>query len=166
MLGSSLNPINSSIIATALIAIGDTFHAGAASTIWLVSALYLASAIGQPTMGRLAERLGPRRVFVVGLSLVGIGGALGTVAPNLPTLVAARVILGIGTSAGYPTAMVIVRRWAAEHAEAETGGTLGALAIAAQVTSALGLPLGGLLAAAAGWRVTFFINVPWSCWAW
>ncbi|MFI9834538.1 MFS transporter [Streptomyces sp. NPDC051913] len=160
MLGSSLNPINSSIIATSLIAIGNTFHAGAASTIWLVSALYLASAIGQPTMGRLAERLGPRRVFVAGLSLVGIGGALGTVAPNLPTLVAARVILGIGTSAGYPTAMVIVRRWAAEHPSAKPGGTLGALAIAAQVTSALGLPLGGLLAAAAGWRVTFFVNVP------
>ncbi|MFF4354466.1 MFS transporter [Streptomyces sp. NPDC001530] len=160
MLGSSLNPINSSIIATTLIAIGHTFHAGAASTIWLVSTLYLASAIGQPTMGRLAERLGPRRVFVAGLILVGIGGALGTVAPNLPTLVAARVILGVGTSAGYPTAMVIVRRWAAEHESAATGGTLGALAIAAQVTSALGLPLGGLLAAAAGWRITFFINVP------
>ncbi|GGJ40016.1 MFS transporter [Streptomyces brasiliensis] len=160
MLGSSLNPINSSIIATTLIAIGHTFHAGAASTIWLVSALYLASAIGQPTMGRLAERLGPRRVFVAGLTLVGIGGALGTVAMNLPTLVAARVILGVGTSAGYPTAMVIVRRWAADHEPARTGGTLGALAIAAQVTSALGLPLGGLLAAAAGWRITFFINVP------
>ncbi|GGM18651.1 MFS transporter [Streptomyces fumigatiscleroticus] len=160
MLGSSLNPINSSIIATTLIAIGHTFHAGAASTIWLVSTLYLASAIGQPTMGRLAQRFGPRRVFVVGLTLVGVGGALGTVAMNLPTLVAARVILGVGTSAGYPTAMVIVRRWAAEHESAETGGTLGALAIAAQVTSALGLPLGGLLAAAAGWRITFLINVP------
>lgn len=160
MLGSSLNPINSSIIATTLIAIGHTFHAGAASTIWLVSTLYLASAIGQPTMGRLAGRLGPRRVFVTGLVLVGVGGALGTVATNLPTLVAARVILGVGTSAGYPTAMVIVRRWAAEHESAQPGGTLGALAIAAQVTSALGLPLGGLLAAAAGWRITFFVNVP------
>ncbi|MEV7080900.1 MFS transporter [Streptomyces sp. NPDC093516] len=160
MLGSSLNPINSSIIATTLIAIGHTFDAGAASTLWLVSALYLASAIGQPTMGRLAERLGPRRVFVAGLVLVGTGGALGTVAPDLPVLVAARVILGVGTSAGYPTAMVIVRRWAAQHEGAAPGGTLGALAIAAQVTSALGLPLGGLLAAAAGWRITFFINVP------
>ncbi|KUN18792.1 MFS transporter permease [Streptomyces antibioticus] len=136
------------------------FHAGAASMIWLVSTLYLSSAIGQPTMGRLAERLGPRRVFIAGLALVGTGGALGTVAPNLPTLVAARVLLGIGTSAGYPTAMVIVRRWAARHETAAPGGTLGALAIAAQVTSALGLPLGGLLAAAAGWRTTFFINVP------
>lgn len=160
MLGSSLNPINSSIIATTLIAIGHTFHAGAASTIWLVSALYLASAIGQPTMGRLAERLGPRRVFLAGLALVGIGGAVGTVATNLPTLVVARVILGVGTSAGYPTAMVIVRRWAADHEPARTGGTLGALAIAAQVTSALGLPLGGVLAAVAGWRITFLINVP------
>lgn len=62
--GSVLNPVNSSIIAVALASIGRAFGAGAAATTWLVSALYLATAIGQPAMGRLADRLGPRRVYL------------------------------------------------------------------------------------------------------
>ncbi|MER7163901.1 MFS transporter, partial [Streptomyces lydicus] len=66
LLGSLLNPVNSTMIATGLVAIGHDFHVGAADTAWLISALYLASAVGQPFMGRLADRVGPRRVFVAG----------------------------------------------------------------------------------------------------
>ena len=57
--GSALNPVNSSIIAVALVAIEHAFGVGASATISLVSALYLATAIGQPTMGRLADLVGP-----------------------------------------------------------------------------------------------------------
>ena len=57
LLGASLNPINSSIIATALVAIGRDFGVGPAVTASLVAALYLASAIGQPALGTLADRL-------------------------------------------------------------------------------------------------------------
>jgi MFS family permease len=48
--GSVLNPVNSSIIAVALVAIGRSFGVGAASTTWPVSALYLAAAVGQLTL--------------------------------------------------------------------------------------------------------------------
>jgi MFS family permease len=118
-LGSMLNPINSSVIAVALVAIGDAFGAGAARTTWLVSALYLATAVGQPTMGRLADRLGPRRVYLAGTALVGAGGLVGCLGWSLPALVAARVIIGLGTSAAYPAAMAMVRR----RAQRLQGGT-------------------------------------------
>jgi MFS family permease len=160
LVGSALNPINSSIIATALVAIGRGFDVGPDSTASLIGALYLASAIGQPAMGKLGERLGPRRVFLAGLVLVGAGGLLGALAVSLPMLVVARVVLGLGTSAGYPTAMMILRRWAAAHPSASTGGSLGALAIAGQVTATIGLPLGGVLVALGGWQITFLINIP------
>jgi len=52
MLGAILNPINSSIIAVALVPIALAFGAPAAQTAWLVSALYVATAIGQPVVGR------------------------------------------------------------------------------------------------------------------
>lgn len=159
-LGSALNPINSSIIATALVPIGTAFHVGLSTTAGLVAILYLASSIGQPTMGKLAEHFGPRRVFLAGLALILAGGVVGTLAVNIPMLLVARLALGLGTSTGYPTAMVIVRRWAERHPSAQIGGTLGALAIAGQVTAAIGLPLGGALVAAAGWRITFLINIP------
>jgi MFS family permease len=160
LLGSMLNPINSSIIATALVSIGRDFGVGPGVTASLVAALYLASAIGQPAMGKLADRLGPRKVFLAGLVLVAIGGAIGMFATSLPMLVVSRVLLGFGTSAGYPTAMMAIRRWAATHPAAPTGGMLGALAIAGQVSATVGLPLGGVLIALAGWRITFLINVP------
>lgn len=160
LLGSALNPINSSVIATTLVAVGRAFGVGTAATASLVAALYLASAVGQPAMGKLAEVFGPRRVFLGGLVIVGLGGLLGTVAANLPMLIAARVLLGIGTSAGYPTAMVIIRSWSEGRPTARTGGALGALAVAGQVTAAVGLPLGGLLIALGGWRVTYAMNMP------
>jgi MFS family permease len=108
--GSVLNPVNSSIIAVALVTIGRAFGVGADSTAWLVSALYLATAIGQPTMGRLADLVGPRKVYLAGTALVGLGGLIGYLANSLPTLVIARVVIGFGTSAAYPAVMAMVRR--------------------------------------------------------
>src|SRR5580658_3623694 len=54
-LGSTLNPVNSTMISTALAPIAVAFSASVAQTGWLIAGLYLTSAIAQPTMGRLAE---------------------------------------------------------------------------------------------------------------
>jgi len=76
-------------------------------------------------------------------------------------LILARVLIGIGTSAGYPSAMLLVRRRATEAGmKAPPGNVLGSLVIAGMVTPALGLPIGGALVGLWGWRTTFFINVP------
>ena len=162
-MGSALNPINSSVIATALVPIAAAMHVSVGRTLILVSSLYLASAIAQPTAGKLAEEFGPRRVFMVGIVTVLLGGIVGGVAQNLTTLVVARVLIGIGTSAGYPSAMLMVRRRAAQAGlGAPPGNVLGGLVIAGAVTAAVGLPIGGLLVAAFSWRATFFINVPFA----
>ena len=160
-MGSALNPINSSLIATALAPIALSFHVSVGHTAVLLVSLYLASAIAQPTAGKIAEEFGPRRTFLTGATLVLIGGVLGSLSQNIPTLVVSRVLIGIGTSAGYPTAMLMIRRRAAAaHLQAPPGNVLGALSIAGQATLALGLPIGGILVGAAGWRSTFLINIP------
>ncbi len=76
-LGSALNPINSTMIATALVPIATSLHVSAAQVGWLIAGLYLASAIAQPTMGRLADLFGPRRVFLCSLVLVALAGTIG-----------------------------------------------------------------------------------------
>jgi MFS family permease len=158
--GSTLNPINSSLIATALVPIAASVHVSIGRTALLVSSLYLASAIAQPTGGKLAEEFGPRRVFLIGIVLVLLGGLVGGFAHSLTTLIVARVLIGIGTSGGYPSAMLLVRRRAeAAGLQEPPGGVLGGLVIAGMVTPALGLPIGGLLAGWT-WRATFLINVP------
>lgn len=160
-LGSALNPVNSSMIATALVPIAHGVHVSVGRTAALVSALYLASAIAQPTAGKLSEVFGPRRVFLTGICLVLAGGVVGGVARSLAALIAARVLIGIGTSGGYPSAMLMIRRRAAAIGlDRPPGGVLGGLQIAGTATAALGLPVGGLLVSAFGWRSTFLVNIP------
>ena len=160
-IGSALNPINSSMIATALVPIAAGLHVSVGQTASLVTALYLASAIAQPTAGKVAEVFGARRVFVVGIVLVLLGGVVGGVAHSLPMLLVARVLIGLGTSCAYPTAMMLIaRRATAAGMEKPPGGVLGGLQIAGIATAALGLPIGGVLVDAAGWHWVFLVNVP------
>jgi MFS family permease len=138
-IGSALNPINSSLIATALLPIAHGIGVPIGQTAALVTALYLATAIAQPTAGKAAEVFGPRRVFLAGIILVGVGGLAGGFAQDLLTLLVSRVLIGLGTSCAYPTAMLL---------------------IAGIATASLGLPVGGALVGAFGWRSVFFVNVP------
>jgi MFS family permease len=160
-IGSALNPVNSSLIATALVPLAHGIGVPIGQTAALVSALYLATAIAQPTAGKAAEVFGPRRVFLAGIILVGFGGLLGGFAGDLVTLLVSRVLIGLGTSCAYPTAMLLIRRRAKDAGlEKPPGGVLGGLMIAGIATASLGLPVGGVLVGVFGWRSVFFVNVP------
>ncbi|WP_239472134.1 MFS transporter [Streptomyces sp. NEAU-S7GS2] len=160
LLGSLLNPLNSTMIATALVAIGQDFHVGPAGTAWLVSAMYLSSAVGQPALGRLADRIGPRRVFAAGALTVCAAGLIGALAPGFTLLIVSRVVLGIGTAAAYPAAMALLRSESRRVGRPTPRSVLGRLSLAALGSAALGPTLGGLLAATAGWRAVFAVNIP------
>ncbi|QLJ02430.1 MFS transporter [Streptomyces sp. NEAU-sy36] len=162
LLGSILNPVNSTIISVALVPIGKALGAPASQTAWLVSALYLATSLGQPVVGRLIDLFGPRRLFLFSTSLVGVAGVVGTLAPNMAVLIVARVLLGFGTCSGYPAAMALLRSEAQRTGRDSPGGVLTALAVANQTIAVIGPLLGGLLISAGGWRTTFALNVPLS----
>jgi MFS family permease len=159
-LGSVLNPINSTMVAVALAPIGAAFGVGPSSTAWLVSGLYLAAAIAQPLLGRIADTLGPRRVFVAGLLIIVAAGIIGALANAIGWVLVSRVLLGIGTSAGYPAAFAMVHQQSERLGEEPPPRVLSALAIAAMVSAAVGPPLGGLLVGVFGWRAIFLANVP------
>ena len=160
LLGSTLNPINSSMIATGLVGIGVDLHAGPGATATLISVLYLCSAVAQPTMGKLSTVFGPRRVFLTGVGILLAAGVIGTLAPSFGWLLLSRALIGIGTSAAYPTAMALVRRRADQVGVGVPSRVLGNFSIAAQVSAVIGLPLGGVLTGVFGWRALFFVNIP------
>ncbi|WP_433680145.1 MFS transporter [Nocardia sp. CA-119907] len=162
ILGSILNPINSSMLAVALVPIGKAFGAPPSRTIWLVSALYLATAVGQPVLGRLVDRYGPRTLYLIGTALVGIAGALGALAPGLGVLILSRVLLGFGTSAAYPASMFLLRSESERTGAQSPAGVLAVLSMANQVMAVVGPTLGGVLIGAGGWHLIFTINVPLS----
>jgi len=160
LLGSLLNPLNTTMISTALVAIGHDFGVGAADTAWLVSVLYLASAVSQPVLGKLADSIGPRRVFLGGLVVVVASGLVGALAPGFAWLLVSRLLLGIGTSAAYPAAMAVLRDESRRLGTSTPRTVLGRLSFAALGSAAIGPTLGGLLVATAGWRGIFAVNVP------
>jgi MFS family permease len=158
--GAVLNPINSTIIAVALVPIGVAFGEPASATAWLISSLYLATAVGQPVVGRLMDMYGPRRLFLPATALVGTAGVVGTLAPNLVVLIVARVILGFGTCAGYPAAMRLIRDESQRTGQDSPAFVLTVLAVSTQTIAVIGPSLGGLLIGIGGWRATFALNIP------
>jgi predicted MFS family arabinose efflux permease len=89
-----------------------------------------------------------------------LGGIVGAAAPAFGFLLLSRALIGVGSSAAYPTAMALVRKRADETGSGVPSRVFGNLSIAAQVTAVCGLPLGGVLAGAFGWRALFAVNVP------
>ncbi|MCW2904976.1 MAG: major facilitator superfamily 1 [Streptosporangiaceae bacterium] len=160
VIGSLLNPINSTMISTALVPIGRDFHAGVMDTVWLIASLYLTSAVAQPVMGRIAGVLGARRVYLAGLVIVGLAGIAGIAAPSLAFLIGVRAVLGIGTSAAYPAALTILRAHSRRIGRETPRTVLGVLSLAALASAAVGPTLGGLLTDLAGWHAIFVVNAP------
>jgi MFS family permease len=158
--GAVLNPVNSTMIATALSPIGREFGVGAGATAWLVSVMYLTSAIGQPVAGRLADQFGPRRVFLAGGVLVAVAGVVGALGPTFGWLVAARAVVGLGTGALYPAAVAMVREQADRLGVPAPARVLGLLNTASLVTLTVGPPIGGVLVDTVGWRAVFAVNAP------
>lgn len=160
LVGPLLNPINTTMVSVALAPISRDLGIGAAQAIWLVAALYLASAIAQPTMGKLADRFGPKKVFLTGLVIVGVAGVVPEFLTGFGGAVFARVLIGIGTSSAYPAALTTLRQHSARIGKPTPSLVLGALSITSLVSAAAGPPLGGALIAAFGWHAIFLVNVP------
>ncbi len=158
-LGTALNPLNSSMIAVALVVLRADFGLDVAAVTWVVTSFYLASAAGQPVMGRLADRFGPRRMFMLGMALVFVTCALAPLAPNFALLCVARAVMALGTATAYPSAVVMVGA-IAHRAGLEPARPLGRLQMANTSAAAVGPVVGGLLVSLMGWEALFLINVP------
>ncbi|GAA4199509.1 MFS transporter [Actinocatenispora rupis] len=157
-LGTLLNPLNSSMIAVALVDLEHAFGVGFGTASWLVSGFYLAACVGQPLMGRIADRFGPRRVYVAGLVIVCLAGAAAPFAPGFTVVLLCRIVQAVGTSAAFPAGLSLIRRVAGSAAP--PSGALGTIAVANSASAAFGPVLGGFLVAFVGWQGIFLVNVP------
>jgi MFS family permease len=153
-----LQPLNSSMIAVAIVGIAAQF--GSSSGIsWVISGMYIATAVTAPMAGRLGALFGARRVYLAGLALVAIGSISGMFAPDVGWLVGAYVVLGIGISAHMPNAMTMVRSYA-DHYRLQPRTAIMILVLCSQSFAALGPTLGGLLVGTFGWESILWVNLP------
>jgi EmrB/QacA subfamily drug resistance transporter len=156
-LGTTLAPLNSTMIAVALPAVMRDLDTGVATAAWLVTGYLIAMAALQPVAGKLGDRFGRRRLVLAGLVYFGLASLGATVASNLPLLIAFRVQQAIAGAIALPNATAIVREVLPTGRRASGYGLIGG---AAGLAAALGPPLGGVLVDAFGWRSIFFANVP------
>ncbi|GAB3290328.1 MFS transporter [Parasphingorhabdus pacifica] len=157
--GSVLQALNASTMAVALVDIREQFQAGAAIS-WLISGLYLATAVGSPAAGRLADLYGPRRILLVCLALTLVSSVAAPWSPSLGWLIVFRTLLGVGTCAAFPAGLALLRSESDRLGITLPAAALSALTIGGQVMIALGPVLGGVLVQYWGWPGIFLVNVP------
>jgi MFS family permease len=160
VLGNMLNPLNSTMLATALVSILVSFKQDTGAGVLLIVPLYFTSAIAQPLMGRLCDIFSPYKINLFGFFVILISAFIGVYAQSFTWLIVSRILLGLGTSTAYPSSMTLIkRRYQVLNMEVP-GVTLSLIATSAQVSMALGPFLGGILVESFGWKGIFFVNIP------
>ena len=158
VLGAALIPLNSTMIAVALPAIGETFSVSPGDlTLWLVTSYLLVNIILQSPAGKLGDMVGRRRAFGIGLSLFAVGVLIATFAPFLSAVAASRILMAAGGAMLLPNAMALLRTVIAEERRPRAFGYFGAMLGASAATGPL---VGGFLTKYYGWEAIFLVNLP------
>ncbi|MFF1834425.1 MFS transporter [Streptomyces sp. NPDC058231] len=147
-----------SIVNVALPNIHDDLDASVSSLQWTVDAYTLVLASFLLLAGSTADRVGRRRIFLIGLAVFGIGSLLCGLAPSIGWLIGARAVQAVGGTMLNPVAMAIIATTFPDPKErAKAIGVFGSMS---GLSLALGPILGGGLVDAFGWRSVFWINAP------
>jgi EmrB/QacA subfamily drug resistance transporter len=150
--------LDASIVNVALPSIGRDLNFSQADLSWVINAYTLTFGGFLLLGGRMADLIGRRRLFVIGLTLFATASFAGGIAQSAGWLVAARAVQGLGAALLSPAALSLLTTIFAEGKERNTA--LGVWGAVAGSGGAVGVLLGGMLTQWAGWEWVLFVNVP------
>jgi len=157
MMGTFMVVLDSTIVDVSLAKIMATFGIGIDTVKWVATAYLLVFAVILTTSGWIADHLGYKKTYTIGLALFTLGSLLCSISWNEMALIIFRVIQGAGGGFLMPVGMAIVTR---EFPPEKRGLALGFWGIAAAASVSLGPTLGGYLIDNFAWHSIFDINVP------
>jgi len=152
-----LASLGTSIANIALPDLAKAFSAPFAEVQGVVVSYLAALTISVVVAGRLGDLYGLKRMQLAGLTLFAVASLLSAMAPDLPLLMAARAVQGVGAAFLMTISMALMRETASE---ARIGRAMGLLGTVSALGTALGPSLGGALIPLAGWRGIFWVQVP------
>ena len=150
--------IDASIVNVALPSIGQALHFSRTDLSWVVNAYALTFGGFLLLGGRMADLLGRRRMFMLGLAVFAVASFAGGFAQSEGWLIAARAAQGLGAAMVSPAALSIITTTFAEGSERNRA--LGIWGAAVGAGGAAGVLLGGILTSGLNWRWVLFVNVP------
>ncbi|WP_087116475.1 DHA2 family efflux MFS transporter permease subunit [Corynebacterium urinipleomorphum] len=157
MIGFFMILVDSTIVAVAIPAITESLNATYNGVIWVNSAYLLAYAVPLLITGRLGDRFGPRRMYILGLAIFTVSSLACGLAGSVGVLIAARAFQGLGGAMLTPQTMSLMIR---TFSPSERGSAMGVWGAVAGVATIVGPLLGGVFVDLGGWEWIFIVNVP------
>ncbi len=155
--GGFMAALNSASLIIILPTLQEDLHTQLINIFWVLLAYVLASAVLLLVVGRLADLIGNKRIYLVGYAVFAAGSALSALAPDVNVLIGARFIQGVGGAMLTANASAIITH---TFPKRQLGQALGVTSMVYAVGTTLGPIVGGLLTEAIDWRWAFWVNVP------
>ncbi|MFJ9365754.1 DHA2 family efflux MFS transporter permease subunit [Nocardia sp. NPDC101769] len=149
--------LDSTIVSVANPIIMRDLRADITQVIWVTSAYLLTYAVPLLVTGRLGDRLGPKKIYLMGLAVFTAASLWCARSGSIEILIAARAVQGLGASMMTPQTMAVITRTFPPDRRGAAMGVWGAVAGLAMLVGPI---LGGVLADELGWSWIFYINVP------
>jgi EmrB/QacA subfamily drug resistance transporter len=157
VLGFFMILVDSTIVSVATPSILSDLHTDVGNVVWVTSAYLLAYAVPLLITGRLGDRIGPKKLYLAGLTLFTIASVWCGLTNSIEMLIIARVFQGLGASMMTPQTMAVITRIFPAN---ERGKAMSLWGATAGVATLVGPILGGVLVDGLGWQWIFFINAP------
>ena len=152
-----MEQLDSTVVNTAVPSMANSLQVTPLSLKAVVTSYILSLAVGIPVSGWLADRFGTRRVFGTAVAVFTIASVLCGLAINVPMLVAARILQGLGAAMMTPVGRLAIVR---TFAKSELLAAMNFVIIPALIGPLLGPTVGGVIVHWLSWRQIFFVNVP------
>ena len=157
VLGTIMSILDTTVVNVAINTLAARFHTTLPTIQWVATGYTLALATVIPLTGWIADRFGTKRLYMVSIALFICGSSLSGLAWSSGSIIAFRVLQGLGGGMIMPAGMTILTRAAGPR---RIGRVMSIIGVPMLIGPILGPILGGWLVADVSWRWIFFINLP------